>query len=97
MPPPNPMGAYFESLVSGFKLLRKAGRLQLIQNSVLSVAGRRQYCIRIKKIKFISHVGISDVVKNIISETTQEIAVKYGKSMNNYKPCILLLDMILNT
>ena len=43
---PNTRAAYFESLAS--KLLRKAGRLQLIQNSPPSVAGMRQCCILIK-------------------------------------------------
>ena len=33
-------------------LMRKAGRLQLIQNSAPSVAGRRQCCIRIGSDKF---------------------------------------------
>ena len=40
------------------KLLRKAGRLQLIQNSTPSVALMRQCCIRIEKFKFVGLVWI---------------------------------------
>ena len=35
-------GAYFESLVSSLKLLRKASDLQVIQNSAPSVVKQRQ-------------------------------------------------------
>ena len=41
-------GRLFWITFKWFKLLRKAGHLQLIQNSVPSVAGQPQCCIRIK-------------------------------------------------
>jgi hypothetical protein len=48
MPQPNTRGAYFESFASKWlKLLRKASRLQVIQNSAPSIVRWRQCDIRI--------------------------------------------------